>query len=39
MIHAAKYFGWIASGQTIAIVSAPAVGSTGGTNGFRLESV
>jgi pyruvate kinase len=39
MVQAAKSFGWIAAGQTIAIVSTTTVGTTGGTNGFRLEAV
>jgi pyruvate kinase len=39
MVQAAQAVGWIGSGQTIAIATGATVGTAGGTNGFRLESV
>jgi pyruvate kinase len=39
MVQAAKAVGWIKSGQIIAIATATTVGTAGGTNGFRLETV
>lgn len=39
LIESARVSGWIKSGDTIAIATAPNVGAAGGTNGFRLESV
>jgi pyruvate kinase len=39
LIAAAQEHGWIKPGQTIAIATAPTVGTAGGTSGFRIEKV
>ncbi len=39
MIQAVRQSGWIRQGETIAIATSSTVGTAGGTNGFRLETV
>jgi pyruvate kinase len=39
MVQSAQAAGWIKPGQTVAIASGTKVGTAGGTNSFRLQSV